>query len=225
MSKLGAFVRLDFATIKPYFSRKNIMLYIAVMLFLTIMIGESSFGIVIGIWIATMFIGYSFTVGDKCNMDALYVTLSVDRQTVVLGRYVFTFLLNVCTILSAYVVATVGIFAAQIAGYASGTEFALWAIIPMVAFILIIQALQLPLYFRFGYTKAKFISVLPNIAMIAGIMAFGALNRSTEISSRIDEFINPTSSGWLTAGAVLALCFVVFISFRLSLAFYRKREF
>ena len=155
MSKLKSFVGLDFLTIKPYFSRKNIMLYIASMLFLTIMIGESSFGIVIGIWIATMFIGYSFTVGDKSNMDALYITLSVDRRTVVFGRYVFTFLLNVCTILSAYVVATVGIFAAQIAGYASGTEFAPWTIIFMVVFIIVIQALQLPVYLKPPHYKRR----------------------------------------------------------------------
>jgi len=90
MCKLREFVKLDFFTVKPYFTVKNLLLYGAVVLFLTIMSADISAGLGIGMMFATMHTGYPFIAGEKCNMDALYITLSAGKKTVVLGRYIFS---------------------------------------------------------------------------------------------------------------------------------------
>ena len=94
MNKLTAFIKLDFFTIKPYFTFKSILIYAVIAVFLSITSINIFSAVGFGLMMGTMFIGYPFAIGEKSNMDALYATLSVNRKTVVIGRYAFTLILN-----------------------------------------------------------------------------------------------------------------------------------
>jgi len=227
MSKLKTFVLLDYRTIKPYLTGKKMLIYAAVAMFLSaVSIVEISLGI--GLMLGTLFISYPFGIGEKSNLDALYVTLSVNRKTVVLGRYLFAFLLNLCAISFSFMFAMLGVFGARLAGnFQNGGGGSLAFILAMPALLLLIQSVQLPIYFKFGYTKAKFLSVVPFALFMAGYGAFVSMAKKSGIIARLSASLAGilSNGALMTALIVLVLALAVYISCGLSLTFYSKREF
>ncbi|MDR1193788.1 MAG: ABC-2 transporter permease [Peptococcaceae bacterium] len=227
MAKMTSFIRLDLITVKPYFTVKNLSIYAVVALFLTATSGNISSGIGVGMMLSGMFTGYPFALGEKSNLDALYATLALNRQTVVLGRYLFTLALNLVAIIFSVALSSAGLLAAGILGSSIGSEGVMWSFLALAAIIIVIQAIQLPLYFKLGYSKAKFMSLMPFLFIMAFVAALMALSENGKFTGVIADFIAIImfNSNGLALFTVLALCLIVFLSYRLSLAFYQKREF
>jgi hypothetical protein len=230
MSNLKSFVRLDFKTVKPYFTLKNLLIYAAVDVFLSVFSGTVQMSIGIGFMLGTLFIGYPFAVGEKCNMDALYVTLSLNKGMVVRGRYLFILVMNLFAVLGSFVCATFGLFVTRMFGAfqsENGGNDPLALILVMSAIMIVIQVIQLPLYFKMGYTKAKFLSILPFAALFAGFSAFMSVSRDTpgKLAGLWDFLANIAKNGMIAPLAVLALALVIGLSYSLSLMFYKKRDF
>lgn len=225
MTKLKETVHLDFVTVKPYFTIKNLLIFSAVALFLTTMSHNISSGIGVGMMIATLFIGYPFALSEKSNLDALYTTLSVKRTTVVQGRYIFTLLLNLCAVLFSFVLATLGLLIAKAAGFSTGIggNGYVETVLILAAIFLLIQAIQLPVFFKLGYTKAKILSIVPFAVLMAGYMAFMTLRN---VSASLPELLDGLSGGGLMMPLLLVMIVAIVItSYGLSVSFYKKREF
>jgi len=227
MSKLKAFTLLDYRTMKPYLTGKKMLIYATVAMFLSaVSIVEISLGI--GLMLGTLFISYPFAIGEKSNLDALYVTLSVNRKTVVLGRYLFSFLLNLCAISFSFVFAMLGVLGARLAGnFQNGGGGSLAFILAMPALLLLIQSVQLPIYFKYGYTRAKFLSVVPFALFMAGYGAFVSMAKKSGIIASLSMSLSGIlSNGVLTTALIVfVLALAVYVSYGLSVAFYSKREF
>ena len=90
-----------------------------------------------------------------------------------------------------------------------------------------IQAVQLALYFKFGYTKARLLGTIPFLLLGAmyGVIAASGAGNST--ASRILGFFMELAENTVLFAFVITavLAGVVFISYCLSVKFYRKREF
>jgi hypothetical protein len=231
MNKLKAFVRLDFMTVKPYFTARNLLILGAVAVFLSAVNGMVQMSVGIGFMLGTLFISYPFAVGEKNNMDALYVTISVNRKTVVLGRYLFTFLLNICAIVFSLVFAAFGVVGAQFANVFQDSDGgdSLALILALSGLLILTQTVQLPIFFKLGYTKAKFVSIVP-FALFMGCYAYAASVNLTKESGSLAglsaALAGILSNGALTAMlAALLLATAVYVSYSLSVAFYSKREF
>jgi len=223
MSKLREFVKLDYFTIKPYFTVKNLLLYGAVVLFLTIMSADISTGLGIGMMFATMHTGYPFIAGEKCNMDALYITLSIRKKIVVLGRYIFTFIINICFVLAVFAFSLIVILVYGTFG--NGLQMAANSslLLIMPALFMSMQAIQLPLYFKLGYAKAKFISIIPFAIIMAGYMVLTGFQGGISGLSETLNSVFASGFAYLAIGAVFMG--IMYASYRLSLVFYTKREF
>jgi len=228
MNKLKAFVLLDFVTMKPYLTVKNLLIYVIVALFLSIMSGSAASGVGIAVAMASMFTGYPFALGEKSGMDILYTTLSLSRKTVVSGRYLFALVLNLCTIILSYVIAMIGILVTRISSFTEQAFETLLVSFVLFTMFIVIQAVQLPLYFKFGYSKAKFFIMIPFVAVMAFFAAFTSSmgrSRDSEFFNQIFGFLKTLSNGLFIVCVVSAVILVVFVSYRLSLSFYKKREF
>jgi hypothetical protein len=228
-NKLKSFVRLDFVTVRPYFTVKSVLLYAVITAYLTIMSRNISIGISLGLMLSTLFIGYPFAVGEKADMDALYVTLSVSKKTVVAGRYLFMLALNVCCVFVAGAFSAACMLVARILGMdidgGGGGEF-YWAAVLLGVVFFLLQLMHLPIFFKFGYAKAKFFSVMPFAAMMAGFFALTASSPNGNLTSVIGAFVaNVLSGGIMLVPVAIALLLALFASYKLSLAFYRRREF
>ena len=225
MNKLLAFVRLDLITIKPYLTIKNFLCYAVIAVFLTTMSGNISSGMGVGIMIGTLFISYPFAIGEKNNIDALYITLSLDRKTVVAGRYLFSLAFNIGAILFSVFFAIIGILVTRAVGLDMGKSDILLAGVLLAAVFIVIQSIQLPFFFKMGYTKAKFFSIVPFVALMAGYVVFMTASKENGIVSRIERILEGLTNGVLVGLAVVAVLLICYVSYRLSLSFYMKREF
>ena len=143
--------RLDYFTCKP-----NIISYFTLIPVTIIFSFMSTSSIFIFNFTAAWFIALMstniFVVQEKNELERLYASLSLTTQNIVAGRYIYTY----ATFLLAYIFTTlVGVISIilkheSVNGLDIITSFSL----SLFTFTAII-AIQLPLYFRYGYSKAK----------------------------------------------------------------------
>jgi hypothetical protein len=221
MNKALRFVRLDFVTIKPYLGMKNMLfIYITPLIFL--ISGNANIAIGMFLMLSTVFITYPFWIGEKNNIDSLYPTLAIERGTVVMGRYLFA-------LFSSFMAAGIGYLGSLIMLTVMNKEFnaliLLAGTLAAFAFFSIIQSIQLVMYFKLGYSKAKIMTFLSYLIVIALVMVISAVGIDSigQLSSFLD---------WLATNAILAVVFatlvwlgILFTSIRLSMVFYNKRNF
>lgn len=223
MSKALSFTRLDFVTIKPYLTVKNLLLLLAVCVFFGVGTGSAPGMIGIVVMYSSIYASYPFAVGEKNSLDMLYATLPISRKRIVEGRYLFSLCMNVSA-----AVLSVLLSGALLTALNKGwnlTEALVTAGGSMGLFLLI-ESVQLPLYFKLGYAKAKFLVYLPLAAfpavVIAGASLFGKENSLAAVRSL---------TAWLDANLYLALAFAALVpcaafiaSCLLSVSIYRKRD-
>jgi hypothetical protein len=226
MNKLTPFIRLDFATVKPYLTTKNLLVFIVVALIMMLADNSATGAIAILMLFAALHAGYPFAIGEKSNIDILYITLSVPRKTVVLGRYLFALLLDVSVSLFAFIFSFIVMFLTR-------NDFvvieALITILLLFVFFSLVQAIQLPIYFKLGYTKAKFLSILPFVilplmfAVLGELNLFGDIFSAGLISGLLEWLLENIAVATLLGVALWSA--IIFVSYLASISFYTKRDF
>ncbi|AFQ43356.1 ABC-2 transporter permease [Desulfosporosinus meridiei] len=224
MNKALSFIRLDFITVKPYLTLKNLIIFIVVALIMIINSGVSAAAIGILMVYSSLYVTYPFAVGEKNGIDALYTTLSIKRSTVVLGRYLFALVVDICSGLFAYIL-SFALFTVLQEGFNAWESL----LITLVMFLVysVLQAIQLPIFFKLGYTKAKFFSYLPFVGFPLVILVLTKFLKDTFSIEQVADFFEWFAANPLIAvlfGAILWLGLMV-ISYQTSLAYYDKREF
>lgn len=224
MNKALSFIRLDFITVKPYFTLKNLILFFGVALIMLISSGTSTSAIAMLMVYAAIYVSYPFAVGEQNGIDALYTTLSIKRSTVVLGRYLFALVIDVCAGLLAYAFS----FAALTVMHKDFNPLES-LVITLVLLVLysIIQAAQLPIYFKLGYAKAKLWAYMPFIGLALIALVVPNLLKDSFSLSEISNFF-----GWFAENPLIAVLFgtviwvgIMVISYQTSLSYYSKRDF
>ena len=224
MNKAISFVRLDFITIKPYLTIKNLCLFAGVALIMLVVNNSASGAIGLLMSFAALFSSYPFAIGEKSNMDVLYTTLSINRNTVVLGRYLFALILDLLAGLFTFIFSFAVLTILQKSF--GGTE-AMVTILVLFLLFSVIQAVQLPIYFKLNYTKAKFVAYIPFIVLPLAIMAGSRFFNDLFSLDQIAGLFASAAANPLTA---VLLCLAIWVgiiatSYRVSVALYQKREF
>ena len=224
MSKVLPFIKLDFLTIKPYLTGKNTIIMVFLPIFL--MWGNRSAPFAAGFLMlfGTLFISYPFSAGERNGIDLLYATLSITRKTVVLGRYLFAMVLNLCAGVLAYILIFLASMLLKI-------DFQHGSIISLVLALLIVysivQAFQLPFYFKLGYAKARFIIYIPLAAFPFIVAMLSTQIQSTGLAANLYGVLiwlenNPSL---LIAACIVLWLVIEFVSYFFALKFYQKRDF
>lgn len=214
-------------TVKPYVGLKNVGLFGIWVVFMSILTGDIMMSAGIGLMMAVMFTGYPFTVGEKSNLDAFYTTLSIDKKTVVRGRYLFVLALDVCAVAGSFGIGLLGGVIASLLGKEYGIGSDIWAFLALGAVFVFIQAIQLPMYFKLGYAKAKMLSIVPFLLIGALYGAIAALGNGSGFASSMLDFSTKIAENKAMAIAAVAaaITVAVFVSYNLSVRFYKQREF
>lgn len=224
MNKPLSFLRLDYITVKPYFTLKNLVIFCGVALIMIISSGTSVSAISILMAYAALYVSYPFAVCEQNGIDALYTTLSIKRKTVVLGRYLFALIIDICAGLLAYVFsfAVLTIMKKEFNALES-------LVILLIMFVIfsIIQAIQLPIYFKLGYAKAKMMAYLPFVGVALVTILITNFLKDSLTLSKISGFF-----AWFTANPHIAAVFgvviwlgIMIISYQTSCLNYSKRDF
>jgi hypothetical protein len=204
--------KLDFFTMKSQLAM-YLMLAVIVLLFAFM---NSSF-IVLSItcsWFVALMSSNIFAIQEKNNLNRLYESLSVNLKDVVLGRYTFVFL-NYILSFFMIIVLYFGFALFQNKGM-SLQEVLLGFSLSFLIFSVIV-GLQMPIFFRMGYTKGKIWSLVPFIA----VMALVVIPSFVDTLSGVIEFMMSNKVTLIISG-ILASCIVQLVSYHISVIAYRR---
>lgn len=225
MNKVLSFVRLDFITVKPYFTPKNLAIMIAAPLIILTSTGTDTTSVGMFVVFAALYISYPFAICERNGMDALYPTLSISRRTVVLGRYLFALAFDICAAITGIVVTFAVLFVMQKTLNVSETMLTMLVMFIMVS---IIEAVQLPIYFKLGYNKAKVMAYLPFVGFFLVTVVVGRfIPVDNGLSEGITSFIGWVESNPFIAASIGIMIWfgLMFISYQIALSYYSKRDF
>jgi len=214
------FARLDYLTTAPYLTWRIILIFTAAIAFIAA--GTSNTTIIISMCMmcSVVFACYPFTIG----LDTLYFTLPLTKKNVILGRYVFTISLNLAMLLVAYILSFT-----MMTIFSKDFDLLVNLLTGLACFGLFtfIEAIQIPIYFKMGYTKAKFLTYIPLIAFPALIIAVTTFINEDKLFSTLTNIFT-----WIENNIIITVlaCVAVWLgmmclSMLISLKFYAKREF
>lgn len=224
MNRTISFAKLDYLTIKPYLTFKNIIIFMIVFAFIGYGTGEPSMLIGMLIMYSTIYASYPFAVGDKNGIDTLYATLPLTKSNIVAGRYIFALTLNILTGVIALAVSAI-----LMTALGKGFDIRETSVTVLICFVIfsILEAAQLPIYFKLGYAKAKFLAYLPLAAFPAAVMAITAYAGASNFLSFIHSMFLWMQENVLFTGILVFIIwlFAMILSVLFSYRFYKKREF
>ncbi len=175
--------------------------------------------------IAYMLLMYSTYYDDKNNSDVMINSLPIKKSHIVAARY-----------LSVFMFIIVGIIIMAFSGLLF-TYLNIFDPPRLINFIDVIGALcglgfitftYLPIYFKFGYIKAKFFNLAIFGIVFVLPMTLTKLIKTTDKPKWVDDiviFINNQSDYVIITYIVSFILLLGIVSFILSTNFYKKREF
>ncbi len=166
-------------------------------------------------WYTALMSSNIFAIQEKDNLDRLYGSLSISLKNIIFGRYIFMVLNYILSFLGAIILYSVlTLFQNRPLDlvntlFAFGTSFVIFSAITGV---------EMPLFFKMGYTKAKVWFLLVFVVILA-------LALSPFFIPALSEAIQPmlANKSICVVIAVLASCVIQYISYRASILAYRKR--
>lgn len=216
------FIKLDLITIKPYVTFKNFIIFglSTVFVIYGTKTSVTALGILMGF--GTLYVTYPFAVGEKNGIDSLYVFLGINRNTVVLGRYLYAFVIDLSFCLF-------GFFITWIISLLMSFPISLVDNLIVLCFLLLFftfsQFIQLPIYFKNGYSKARLSAYVPFLIIPICVVLFSQLYPS--FTSLFDSILN-----WFILYPTIPILIILLvwliglgISIKLSQRLYEKREF
>lgn len=223
MEKTIKCCKLDFMMIKNYLV-KNIALLLVMSIFISVM--NKNVIMILGMMgiYGVMVLSYPFVLQEKNGIDNFYGTLSLNRKIIVRGRYLFTIGLG---ILSGVISLVSCIVLNKVMNFGMTIEEILFTAIIMFGIYIILASLQLPIYFKFGYTKAKMYAMFP-IFLMSMIVIGGTtiITERPELMEKINHLGIMIENNSLAVGVmvVAAVLLIMEVSIIISSKFYEERK-
>ena len=217
MKDIKKIVNLDYISIKPYFTLKNLIIMIFLYLVYFVVTSNPLTANSAILIFSIVYSSYPFLIGEEAGIDSLYRIFGIKSEKVVLGRYVFALLLFIFALLISMVFSIIFSFFVETADI---REFLATSLAYLLVYLVFIS-LKYPLYFKFGYKKAKSISAL-TFALI-GLLSFLVMALKDSLN---DLFIFMENNIFITLLiSLLLVLLIVFISIKSSQKLYKKRDF
>lgn len=211
---ITAFTRLDLSAWFPRTQTLLTLLFVAVIGVVLPIPGMAivAAGLVTSLMVSTPFLG-----DERGRLNTLYGVLPVSRSTVVTGRAmsVLTYYLAAAALATA-----VTVVMALVRGTQIPTDLLLVAHAAALGFIGLSMALQLPVFFRVGYSRGRFVAYAPAFVVAGGAWLLQATGAHVPFQDALSGVPMLAIAG---AGVLLALLGVV-VAIVVSARVYRDRE-
>ena len=197
--------------------KKNLIFSLLYLVLFTILVTKNE---IIGLTIAVLAVTYLLAHGassleDKNNSDIMLVSLPIKKRLIVLAKYISVYGYAAYAIIICYLMYVLAhTFNLPITLQPITTDGLLVVLFSVTLF----GAISYPLIFKYGYTKSRTVNM---------ILFFILIFTSTTLadSVNIDQLIQKWSESELILFSSLTLLFILALSYSISLAFYKKREF
>ena len=219
MTNILKSIKLDHAVLKAYYKIFMGVYVLATIIAFIFKIPAITIPVVMVV--AAPFVSVYFFVYERNNLSKMYGILPLRRSEVVIGRYTYVLLFGILNEvfsgILAYLLST--ILNVRI----SYLEFLIFFSAGFL-YICLYISIQLPLYFRFQFSKVYIFSNLP-VYLVAVFLVY--LFKKTGFLHQLSQAIQYSPSSqeiiWATTGLGLGLILVM-ISCRLSFLINRKSE-
>lgn len=200
MERVCKFAKLDLFMIKPYIKR-----YLLILLLVAIPIIISTKNVYtisfMAIFYGVIMVSYPFVLSEKNHIENFYGTLSLNKQNIVNGRYIFA--LIIMTIFTIFACASI-IIGSIIIKQSIQSDEIIFILSTGFFFGIILLSIQIPIYFKVGYTKGKVFTYIPFIATALLVPFIAKLSAGKiQIISKIGVFIENNA---ITSSIILILC-------------------
>lgn len=210
-------IKLDLISIKPYFKFKNFIIFFGIGTYYMFINNSPNIIISMSMILAMLYSSYPFLVGENSGIDGLYKLLAIDSKDVVIGRYILALIFYFASSILGYIFYLI---VATIKNFPVDLEILFGIGINFLVFVIII-CLQYPIYFKYGYAKAKTWILLPIFIIgIIGMIA-GFFIKDFE---RVINFIYQNKELIIIFSIILVIL-IIAISIKLSIKFYKQRDF
>lgn len=224
MDKTLKFAFLDALMLKPYF-KKNIILILVLPIFIAATTQNLIMIITMMFMLTVIFCSYPFALNEKNDIDKFYGTLAINKNKIVSGRYLFSLMLAVVSVILSIIYLFCFSFFVKNVPEVGEIVFTIG-----VGFLLfsIFMAIQMPIYYKLGYSKAKLWVMAPFffIAFSAGALSklfIGNLDLQKKFFA-VGKYIE-NNSALSSIILVLAGLLIMEISLIISQCIYRKKDF
>lgn len=210
-------IKLDIISIKPYFTLKNLLI-MTVLAFVNMRLMDSpSMIISITMIFAMLYSSYPFLIGENSGIDGLYRIFGINPKDVVIGRFTLAGLIYIATSIIGiiyYILLTL------VSDLVFTKEIFLFILTNFLVYGLI-TSIQYPIFFKYGYTKAKTFAFLPIFVIgILGMLGGFLIEDLDSVFNFIDSHIE------LFLGIfILVVIIIILLSIILSIKFYKRRDF
>ena len=214
MTNVLKMTKLDFFTIK---SQLFSYISLAIIILMFEFIGSSvTILCITGSWFVALMSTTVFATQEKNNLERLYGSISISLNDIVLGRYVFVFL-NYFVSFLLIIVLNFG-FALYHGTTVEILDVMLGFSLSFLSFSAI-TGIQMPMFFKMGYTKARAWSLIP----FSIVMLLLVIPAFVPALSGFIEFMKLHTKTLIISG-ILASCIFQFVSYKISIILYRKRK-
>jgi ABC-type transport system involved in multi-copper enzyme maturation permease subunit len=172
---------------------------------------------VIGAVMGSLLVSYPFQADERGHLDTLYATTPVTPRAVVVGRYLTVLAVAAVAVL----VGAATTFAVSAVNHRAVDPVELGAVaVAAVAIVVLACAVQLPVYFALGYTKARPMMFVPVIVIAVGA---GLLGRTDAFDGLLDGPVPPLAP--VAVAVVVGGAVLLTVSAVIAERVYRRREF
>ena len=207
--------RLDYYAFKPLLAAFTGFI---VVVFMLAGITDSSIGglCFTSSWYVAILSANIFSIQEKNGMERLYASLSLELRNIIKGRYIFIFCnYAFALILSFFIGIVTSVLQNRMIDFA---DVILGMCSSLFLFVMIV-GIQIPIYFRFGYTRAKVWGMIPFIFIVGIMLIDGYFGVFSNIVTGVHK--NELASNVV---CVAVSFLIVFISYHLSVRCYLKRR-
>lgn len=212
MNNILKSARLDFFLVLPY-SKRIILADIIMPVFYTFTTGSILSGVSFTMCMAAILSCYTFSVSEKNGMEKLYGVLPVTKKELVLGRYVFTCLMGLFSLIMAIILHPA--FLLLMKKECRPADVIISVIAGILTFSLY-TVIQLPGYYKYGALRARVFMYVPLVGFFAFLYLLGSGKRSLTVLLG-----HPAV---LAFAAVLLFIGAYAVSIALSIKFLEKKE-
>lgn len=210
-------IKLDLISIKPYLTIKNFAIMAFLPLFYMYIMDSPVITLSMALLFGIIFSSYPFLLGENAGIDGIYRICGISGKELVIARYIMAYIIFISVSIFGIIYY---LLIALIKDFPIGLD--IFEIIGInFVFFTLMFSFQYPIYFKYGYTKARTFGFLPVLIIgILGMVGGYFIKDFTSIINFLEE-----NEMMIMIGLFILFAIFLTISITLSIKFYKKRDF
>lgn len=214
-------IKLDYYVMKPLFKFMIPFLIIPIVLGI---VAHKATSVMVTLTFLVFLLNTIFATAEKSNFNKLYAILPIRKNDKIVARYLFSLLVILCgVIISLGIYIMLSLFSKEAINWIGCIESMIISIVIALSFI----SIQYPFYYKFEYSKATIMAILPYVVCFAiGVPLLQFLMKDITFFTTVMEIVTyfQTHTNIFVVGGMLLSIGFISLSCIISIKI-QKKEF